>query len=97
MDWSLFGFSAVTEFFNIHPVFVHFPAAFLPGAFLLYGLGTILKKAELNAAGRACLYLGTVGAGAAVKPAVSVISETPAPPLPDKSRKPSGGPEGPQQ
>lgn len=66
MDLSLLGFSAVKELFNIHPMFVHFPVAFLPGAFLLFGLGIILKKPQLNTAGRACLYMGTAGALAAV-------------------------------
>jgi len=66
MDWTLFGFTTVKDLFNIHPMFVHFPVAFLPGAFILFGLGTIFKKAELNAAGRACLYLAVAGALAAV-------------------------------
>lgn len=66
MDWSLFGFTAVKELFNIHPMFVHFPVAFLPGAFLLFALGIVFKKTELNAAGRACLYLAAAGALAAV-------------------------------
>jgi uncharacterized membrane protein len=66
MDWTLFGFTAVKDLFNIHPMFVHFPVAFLPGAFLLFGLGTVFRKTELNAAGRACLYLAVTGALAAV-------------------------------
>ncbi|OGR66322.1 MAG: hypothetical protein A2X31_06265 [Elusimicrobia bacterium GWB2_63_22] len=66
MDWSLFGFSAMRELFNIHPMFVHFPIAFLPGAFLLYALGIVLKKPVLNAAGRACLYLAAAGTVAAL-------------------------------
>lgn len=66
MDWTLFGFGAVRELFNIHPMFVHFPVALLPAAFLLYALGIGLKKPQLNAAGRACLYLGTAGAVAAL-------------------------------
>lgn len=66
MDWSLLGFSAVTELFNIHPMLVHFPVAFLPGAFLLFGLGIAFKNRELNAAGRACLYLAAAGALAAL-------------------------------
>lgn len=66
MDWSLLGFSAVRELFNIHPIFVHFPVAFLPGAFLLFAIGIAFKKSELNAAGRACLYLAVAGALAAV-------------------------------
>lgn len=66
MDWSLLGFSAVRELYNIHPMFVHFPVAFLPGAFLLFALGIVFRKAEFNAAGRACLYLAVAGALAAV-------------------------------
>lgn len=66
MDYSLFGFKAVSGLFNIHPLFVHFPVAFLPGAFLLLGLGIAFKNRELNAAGRACLYLAACGALAAV-------------------------------
>lgn len=66
MDWSLMGFGAVRELFNIHPMFVHFPVALLPAAFLLYGLGIVLNKPQLNAAGRACLYMGTAGALAAL-------------------------------
>jgi len=66
MDMSLLGFGAVRELFNIHPMFVHFPAALLPAAFLLFGLGIVLKKPQLNAAGRACLYMAAAGALAAL-------------------------------
>ncbi|HBA59300.1 MAG TPA: hypothetical protein DCZ92_00470 [Elusimicrobia bacterium] len=66
MDKLLFGFTAVKELFNIHPMFVHFPVAFLSGALLLYGLGIVLKKPVLKASGRACLYMAAVGALAAV-------------------------------
>lgn len=66
MDWSLLGFKAVSGLFNIHPMFVHFPVAFLPGAFLLFGLGIVFKKPQPNAVGRACLYMAAAGALAAV-------------------------------
>lgn len=66
MDFSLLGFGAVREFFNIHPMFVHFPVALLPAAFLLYGLGIALAKPQFNFAGRACLYLGAAGGLAAL-------------------------------
>lgn len=66
MDWTLLGFAAVKDLFNIHPMFVHFPVAFLPGALLLFGLGIVFKKPELNAAGRVCLYLAVAGALTAV-------------------------------
>lgn len=77
MDWSLMGLGAVRELFNIHPMFVHFPVAFLPGAFLLFGLGIVLKKAELNAAGRACLYMATAGALAALITGLSAAASFP--------------------
>lgn len=66
MDWGLLGFKAVAELFNIHPMFVHFPVAFLPGAFLLFGLGLVFKKPGLYLAGRACLYMAAAGALAAL-------------------------------
>lgn len=66
MDWSLMGFSALKELYNVHPAFVHFPIGLLPAALLLYFFGTVMKKPVLNAAGRACLYMGTAGAALAV-------------------------------
>lgn len=66
MDISLLGFSAARELYNVHPLFVHFPAAFLPGALLLYGLGIALHRPALCAAGRACLYLAAAGGAAAL-------------------------------
>lgn len=38
MDWSLLGFDAGKELFNIHPMFVYFSVALLPAAFLCSGL-----------------------------------------------------------
>jgi len=66
MDLSLLGFRGLREVYNVHPAFVHFPVALLPSALLLYVLGVLLKRPALNAAGRACLYLATAGAAAAV-------------------------------
>lgn len=51
MDISLLGFSAVRELFNIHPMFVHFPVALLPAAFLMFGLGIVLKKNAVERCG----------------------------------------------
>ena len=66
MDLSLLGLSAIKELYNVHPMFVHFPAALLPASFLLYGLGIVFRKTELLVAGRNCLYLAAAGALAAV-------------------------------
>lgn len=66
MDFSLLGFSSLKEMFNVHPALVHYPSALIPAAFLLYFLGTVLKRKALLVSGRACLYLGVAGAIAAV-------------------------------
>ena len=66
IDPSLLGFSGLKEVFNAHPVFVHFPIALFPSAFLLYGLGIFLKRPSWTLAGRACLYLGAAGAALAI-------------------------------
>ncbi|MDD5656647.1 MAG: DUF2231 domain-containing protein [Elusimicrobia bacterium] len=66
MDVWLLGFSGLREIRNIHPVFVHFPIGLLPSALLLYALGLALRRPTLRAAGRACLYLATIAAAAAV-------------------------------
>lgn len=66
MDWSLLNFDTVREVYNVHPMFVHFPVALLPCAFLLYLAGVLGKWKSLFIAGRACLYLGIVGACLAV-------------------------------
>jgi uncharacterized membrane protein len=51
---------------NIHPLLVHFPIAFLPGAALLYLLAWIFKSERLAFTAFVVLILGTIGAGAAV-------------------------------
>jgi uncharacterized membrane protein len=66
MDYSLLGFGGLKDFFNVHPMFVHFPVALFPSALLLYLLGIVLNKKALNGAGRACLYLAVAGGLAAV-------------------------------
>jgi len=66
MDYSLLGFVGLKEFFNIHPMFVHFPVALFPSALILYALGIFVKQKSMNAAGRACLYLALLGALVAV-------------------------------
>lgn len=51
---------------NIHPLLVHFPIAFLNGFLLMEFLGVLLKKEEFRTAATWMLYLGTLGAVAAV-------------------------------
>lgn len=36
MDFSLLGFHGLTEIFNVHPVFVHFPIVLFPLSFCFY-------------------------------------------------------------
>jgi len=66
MDYSLLGFTGIKEFFNVHPMFVHFPVALFPTAFFLYVLGTLLGKKSLLFAGRMSLYLALAGAAVAL-------------------------------
>ena len=63
VEWGLKGAS---EAINIHPLFVHFPIAFLFGALALYGLGVLLRKDELLSAGKWVLYFGTLAAAVTV-------------------------------
>ncbi len=51
---------------NIHPLFVHFPIAFLTGAALFYILAWVLKNDKLAFAAFMFLIVGTLSAGAAV-------------------------------
>lgn len=50
----------------IHPKIVHFPIAFLLGYFLFEALGIIFKKEFLSKAAHLLLFLGVLGALAAV-------------------------------
>jgi uncharacterized membrane protein len=50
---------------NIHPLFVHFPIAFLAGATLLYALAWISRSDRLAFAAFVILIVGTLSAGAA--------------------------------
>lgn len=56
----------VTHAPNLHPMFVHFPIAIwvVAGLFLL--LGMLRRRSDLFATGRWLLYLGGIGAAAAV-------------------------------
>src|SRR4029453_3180528 len=66
MDWSLLGFQGLGQLLNLHPVFVHFPIALFPTAFLFYGLGLLRKRHDFLLAGQICLALGLTGAAVSV-------------------------------
>ncbi len=51
---------------NIHPLFVHFPIAFLTGAALFYVLAWVLNSDKLTFTAFMFLMVGTLSAGAAV-------------------------------
>ncbi len=59
-------FPGVSQMDNIHPLIVHFPIGLLYAFFVMELLGFVLGKKELNAAATWMLYLGTIGAAAAV-------------------------------
>lgn len=61
MDWSLLGFRGLSQVFNIHPVFVHFPIALFPTALFFYLIGIIRKRSDLLLAGQICLGLSLMG------------------------------------
>jgi len=61
MDWSLLGFQGLSQVFNIHPVFVHFPIALFPIALFFYFIGIIQKRKDFLLAGQICLGFGMAG------------------------------------
>lgn len=60
MDWSLLGFQGLSQLFNTHPVFVHFPIALFPTAFLFYLIGVLRKRKDMLLSGQICLALGLI-------------------------------------
>jgi len=60
------GFEGVKGLINIHPLFVHFPIAFLLGSVAFYLLGTVFKNDGLLTAGKWTLYFGTLAAAVTV-------------------------------
>jgi uncharacterized membrane protein len=59
-------FPGIAQMENIHPLIVHFPIALLNAFFVMELLGFVLKKGEFRVAATWMLYLGTLGALAAV-------------------------------
>jgi uncharacterized membrane protein len=59
-------FPGVQHLQNIHPLFVHFPIAFLVGAALFYLLAWILRKDSLASTAFWVLILGAISAAATV-------------------------------
>ncbi|MFQ5328623.1 MAG: DUF2231 domain-containing protein [Thermodesulfobacteriota bacterium] len=56
----------VAEMQNLHPLVVHFPIALLNGFLLMEVLGALFMSEDCRTAARWMLYLGTLGAVAAV-------------------------------
>lgn len=72
-------FPGISQMENIHPLLVHFPIALFNSFFILEFFGFILKKEDLRIAATWTLYLGTLGAAAAVLAglwAASTVSHT---------------------
>jgi len=63
MEWGLAG---IKDLVNLHPLFTHFPVALLISAFAFYLLGILLRKDHFFKTGQWTLFLGTLGAAAAV-------------------------------
>ncbi len=59
-------FPGISQMENIHPLIVHFPIALLNAFFILELLGFILKNEDLMSSATWALYLGAIGAAAAV-------------------------------
>lgn len=59
-------FPGLSEMENIHPLLVHFPIAFLSAFVVIEFLGLVFRKQELRMVASWMLYLGTLGAMAAV-------------------------------
>ena len=57
MNWSLLNFKGLTELFNVHPAFTHFPVALFPTALFFYLAGILWKNDYFFFGGRICLIL----------------------------------------
>ena len=63
--------------FNVHPLFVHFPIAFLSVFFLFELITTLGKRNQLRPVTNALLYLGTLGALATITTGLIAASIVP--------------------
>lgn len=63
VKWGLEG---ARELLNIHPLFTHFPIALLCSSLAFYVMSLVFKKEHFLKTGQWVLYLGTLGAAAAV-------------------------------
>jgi uncharacterized membrane protein len=70
-------FPGIAGMANIHPMIVHFPIALFNVFFLMELLGFLLKKEKLRGAASWMLYLGTLGAAAAVAAGIRAVSTLP--------------------
>lgn len=66
MDLSLLIPESFDQFYNIHPMFVHAPLAFIPGTLLLFGASLWLRRDWVVTGARVCLVFGALGAALAV-------------------------------
>lgn len=67
-------FPGIASMANIHPMIVHFPIALLIAFFIVDLFGTLFRKDNWRGVASGFLYLGTVGAGAAVAAGLSAES-----------------------
>lgn len=59
------GFEGALEMISIHPLFTHFPIAFLTGSGVFYLFGALFKKTSLLEAGKWSLWTGVLSAALA--------------------------------
>ncbi len=77
LDIFMKVFPGVSQMENIHPIIVHFPIALLNAFLIMELLGFVLKKEDLRIAATWMLYLGTLGAVAAVSAGLWAASTVP--------------------
>jgi len=65
MDFSLFGFQGWSEYYNLHPIFIHFPIVLFPISFLFYVLAWRWRKEGILTSAHFLLLLATVSSIAA--------------------------------
>ena len=60
------GFEGARELMNLHPIFTHFPIAFIYAALVFYLLGLMFNKEHFLKTGQWTLYFATLSAAGAV-------------------------------